>query len=266
MTRSTPTSSQQCWRPLSNASALLVCAALGQVHAQPAPPDGQWRGSLGLSGSLSAGNTESASFSAKLDATRATEDNKWSLYGTSLYGKRRVATGDEKTADNARLGVRHDNDFAPPLFGFVLGEAETDRLADLDYRTTIALGLGVHVVKSEAHGFDVFAGLARTHSKYDPDFAVPPASGRTTELLLGEESSHKLSETLSLKQKLTVYPSLESSGEFRSVFDASLIVGLTSRLSLQVGLQNKYTSEVPLGVKKSDTLLLTGLNVRFGAP
>jgi hypothetical protein len=31
-------------------------------------------------------------------------------------------------------------------------------------------------------------------------------------------------------------------------------------------LQNKYTSDVPLTVKKSDTLLLTGLNVRFGAP
>lgn len=246
--------------------AVLGFACATALHAQPAPPDGQWRGELGLSGSLAAGNTESASFAVKLDATRARLGDKWSIYGTSLYGKRRVATGDEKTADNARLGTRYDNDFTPTVFGFGLAEAETDRLANLDYRTTLGLGVGYHLVKTEEHSFDVIGGLAFTHSKYDPDLAVPAASGRNTELLLGEESSHKLSETVSLKQKLAVYPSIDNSGEFRSVFDASLVVGLTSRLSLQVGVQNKYTSEVPLGVKKSDTLLLTGLNVRFGAP
>lgn len=264
MTRSNPKPPNRS--RLLGSAALLACTAFVQAHAQPTPSDGQWRGSLALSGSLSAGNTESASLAAKLDAARATDASKWSIYGTSLYGKRRVPTGDEKTADNARLGTRYDSDFAPPVFGFVLGEAETDRLADLDYRTTLALGLGYRVVTNEAHGFDVFAGVARTHSKYDPDLAVPPASGRTTELLFGEESSHKLSETLSFKQKLTIYPDIEDSGEFRSVFDASLLVGLNHRLSLQVGLQNRYTSQVPLGVKKSDTLLLTGLNLRFGAP
>lgn len=247
-------------------AVLLACGGATAIHAQPAPPDGQWRGELGLSGSLAAGNTESASYAAKLDATRASPNDKWSIYGTSLYGKRRVATGDEKTADNARLGTRYDSDFNPAVFGFGLAEAETDRLANLDYRTTLGLGVGYHLVKTADHGFDVIGGLAFTHSKYDPDLAVPSASGRNTELLLGEESNHKLSETVSLKQKLAVYPSIENSGEFRSVFDASLIVGLTSRLSLQVGVQNKYTSEVPVGVKKSDTLLLTGLSVRFGAP
>jgi putative salt-induced outer membrane protein YdiY len=236
------------------------------VHAQPAPLDGQWRGSLGLSASLSAGNSESASFSAKLDATRASPDNKWSIYGTSLYGKRRLAEGDEKTADNGRLGTRYDQDLTPTVFGFGLAEAETDRLADLDYRTTLALGVGYHFFRTPENTFDVFTGLAGTRTKYDPDLSTPPSSGSATELLLGEESSHKLNETLSLKQKLTIYPSIDGSGEYRSVFDASLIVGLTSRLSLQVGLQNKFTSDVPEGVKKSDTLLLTGLNVRFGAP
>lgn len=245
---------------------LLACGCATALHAQPAPPDGLWRGELGLSGSLAAGNTESASFAAKLDATRADASDKWSIYGTSLYGKRRVATGDEKTADNARLGTRYDSDFSPTVFGFSLAEAETDRLSNLDYRTTLGLGVGYHLVKTTDHSFDVIGGVAATHSKYDPDLAVPAASGRNTELLLGEESNHKLSETVSLKQKLAVYPSIDNSGEYRSVFDASLIVGLTSRLSLQVGIQNKYTSEVPLGVKKSDTLLLTGLNVRFGAP
>jgi putative salt-induced outer membrane protein YdiY len=246
----------------------LVCVLFlpQQASAQPAPLDGKWRGSLGLSASLSAGNTESASFSAKLDATRASPDHKWSIYGTSLYGKRRVDTGDEKTADNGRLGTRYDSDFTPTVFGFALGEAETDRLADLDYRTTLGLGVGYHVFRTSENTFDVFTGLAVTRARYDPDLSTPPSSGTTNEFLLGEESSHRVTQTVSLKQKLSVYSSVDGSGQYRSVFDASLIVGLTSRLSLQVGLQNKFTSDVPEGVKKSDTLLLTGLNVRFGAP
>lgn len=259
-----PRRSAACVSPAALCAAL--CLVLAPVaRAQPAPLDGLWRGSLGLSASLSAGNAESANFSAKLDATRASPDNKWSLYGTSLYGKRRVDTGDEKTADNFRLGTRYDQDLTPTVFGFGLAEAESDRLADLDYRATLGGGVGYHLFRTPENTFDVFVGLAGTRTRYDPDLSTPPSSGDTVEMLLGEESSHRVTETVSLKQKLTIYPSVDSSGAYRSVFDASLIVGLNSRLSLQVGLQNKFTSDVPDGVKKSDTLLLTGLNVRFGA-
>lgn len=265
MSAKLPKARRSAWR-----SAWLLAlggAALpALVRAQPVPVDGQWRGSVGLSASLSAGNTESTSFAAKLDAARASEGSKWSIYGNSLYGKRKVDGGDQKTADNARLGTRYDQDLTPSVFGFGLLEAETDRLSNLDYRATAALGLGYHFIKTPDNTFDVFSGVGLTRSKYDPDLSTPPSTGTTTELLLGEESNHKLSETLSFKQKLTLYPAIDNSGEYRSVFDAALVVGLSSRLSLQVGLQNKFTSQVPDGVKKSDTVLLTGLNVRFGAP
>jgi putative salt-induced outer membrane protein len=250
------------------AAAVLGCIAAGGALAQgPTQPDGEWRGSFALSATLSSGNTESRNFAAKLDAARERVADKWSLYGTALYGKREVDSGDEKTADNLRLGARYDYNLSERVFSFGLAEYERDRIADLDYRATLGLGLGYHLVKSERDAFDVFSGVAHTRSRYDPSspaLANGAASGTATELLLGEESNHKLSETLSVKQKLTVYPSLDGGGEFRSVFDSALVIALNAHLGLQVGLQNRYTSEVPVGVKKSDTQLMTGLNIKFG--
>lgn len=242
-------------------SLTLIAAALcsGTVFAQANQQDGQWRGAVTGALSISSGNTKSTSFSLGADASRATKDDKWSIYATSLYGKRDDgATGSTKTADNVRAGTRYDYNLTPLIFGFGLLELERDKLIDLDLRSTIGLGLGYHVIQTKETTFDVFAGLASTRSKFSD------RSSTATELLLGEESSHKISETTSFKQKLTIYPNLKDSGEYRSVFDAGLSVAMSKNMALTVGLQNKYNSEAPAGTKKSDTLLITGVSVKFG--
>ena len=240
--------------------ALCLASLGGAALADEPKTDGQWRADAALSASVARGNTESTQFATSFDGYRATPLAKWSLYGNALYGEQRTDGGERKTADNLRLGLRYDHNVGERVFVFGLGEFERDRLADLAHRVTAATGFGYKLVRSESTTFDLFGGLAGTRSRFDPGRASDDF-----ELLIGEESSHRLTPAVRLRQKLSVYPTIGDGSDWRSVFDAALQVQLNARLSLQLGLRNRYASRAPEGVRRSDTVFLTGLNVRFGA-
>ncbi|MEQ1532343.1 MAG: DUF481 domain-containing protein [Sideroxydans sp.] len=227
--------------------------ALISPLAQAADP-GTWQGNIALALSRAAGNTESTTYSAAVDEVRATPENKISAYLSALYG---VSQG-IKSADKARLGSRYDHNLSTNIFGFGLLEFENDRLANLNLRSGVGAGLGYYFIKETAHSFDVFSGLSYTQSDL-----ILGANTQGAEVLLGEESTHQLSDSVRLKQKLTAFPSVEKSGQFRSVFEGGLVVDLSSTMGLSVSLQNKHNSAVGLGLKKSDTVLLTGLNIKI---
>lgn len=236
----------------------IICLSAGLLIASSAmaagAPDGQWRGNANLSFSKSSGNTDSNTFSAAVDEVRATAADKWSVYAASLYG----SSNGTKNNDKTRLGARYDYNLSSQLFGFGLGDLERDSLANLQLRTSLGGGLGYHVIQSDPTIFDVFGGLS-----YSKASMVTGADVSGTELLLGEESTHKISDTVRAKQKFTYYPSLKNSGQYRSIFDAGLVVDISSTIGLSVGLQNKHATDVAPGVKHSDTFLLTGLNFKL---
>jgi putative salt-induced outer membrane protein YdiY len=136
-------------------------------------------------------------------------------------------------------------------------------------------GIGYKLIKEKDISWDLFGGIVHASSKNTVTVTTlvpPPArtfdtkvTQNATELLLGEESNHKLSDSTSFKQKLTLFPNLSNSGEHRAQFDAGLVTSIASGISLQVTLSNRYNSLAPAGTKKSDTLLLTGINIALGA-
>jgi putative salt-induced outer membrane protein len=84
-------------------------------------------------------------------------------------------------------------------------------------------------------------------------------------LYLGEESSHQLSDTVSFKQRLELYPGLSGDKAKIMKFTAGLGVAMSGTMSLTVGLTDSYNSKPPAGSKKNDVAVFTGLNVKFGA-
>lgn len=213
-----------------------------------------WQGNAALSFSRSAGNTAGTTYSVSIDEARTTDVNKLSAYASALYGKNQGVV----SADKTRLGSRYDHNLSPQLFGFVQLEFEQDRMANLDLRSSLGGGLGYHVLKEEDVTFDVFGGLS--HNRADM------MTGSTTsivEVIMAEESTHALTPNTRFKQKLSYYPSTQSGGEFRTVFDSSLVINLNSMMGLAISLQNKYNSDIGAGVKHSDTVLLTGLNIKL---
>lgn len=253
--------------------SIAVCAALAAsaVQAQTTlKPDGNWRGSIGAGLSVTNGNSKSSAFNVNGETVRLTEKDKARIYGTALYGK-----NDGKESTNLqRFGGRYDYNFTQVLFGFGGIDFERDKPGNLQFRVAPSVGLGAHLIKNANTTFDIFGGVGYVRDQFFNPTLID-GSIRSTysrpELLLGESSTHKLTNTASFRQSLTIYPNLANTGEYRAVFDAGLAVAMSSTVSLTVGLISRYNSDpgtkpgvVPATeFKKNDLLFVTGVGIKF---
>ena len=245
------------------AIATIALAAAATVQAQATVKnDGQFRASLGLGASLASGNTKANNLSLNADAVRATEQNKLSLYGNLQYARSNGVT----TADQLRLGTRYDHNLSARLFSFGGLDVDRNRFANLDLRAELSGGLGWHVIQSQRTTFDLFGGLGYVSDKYRSAMLV---DGRVRDsynylsLRLGEESTHQFNDSTSIKQRLTLVPNLKNRGEFRATWDAGLAVAMSKSLNLNVGLSVAHNSDPGPGRKSTDTLLTTGVSIKF---
>lgn len=234
------------------ALALASQAALAQDK-----PDGQWHGGLSLGGAFSSGNNSSRTLAANADANRATAQDKISLYGLANYGRNEVAGVTTTTANLLRLGGRYDFNLGPQWFAFGAAEGETNKAAGVRDRYNLSGGVGYHLLKSDAHSWDVFAGVGYSDNRFTDGSKTSGAQA-----LFGEESGHKLSDTTTLKQRLVYYPGGGDLGS-RATFDAGLATQIAGGWTLNTGLSSRYASRVPAGTKKTDNLLTVGFGYKF---
>lgn len=257
---------------ISTSILLFAVAANSAIAVADEPKkDGLWRGSGGAALSLSSGNTNSESLNLTADAARMTADDKLALYAKVLASRAESTsngvTSRNTTANQWLAGTRYDHTISGEIFGFGGLDLSHDQIKTLSLRSVISAGLGYHLIKTADNQWDVLGGLAYRADQYsDPGILIDnqlKTSHNSSELLLGEESSHKLTESTSFKQKLTVSPSLGSQGT-RATFDAGLSVALNQTMSLSVTLQDRFDSTAQAPVKKNDILFFTGINVKFG--
>jgi putative salt-induced outer membrane protein YdiY len=248
------------------AVAVALCSAAlfsGAAHAQATmKTDGKWRYALGAGASLTSGNSDSTMLNLNGDAVRATEIDRWSLRGRLLYGRNNGDTTD----DLLELRGRYDRNFNTSWFGFGSGEFLRDRPANLSGRGSVATGVGYHVFKTDENRWDVFGGVGYSHESYY-DARVVAGELRSSydygELLAGEESTHRLTDTTTFKQRFVLYPNLSDSGQFRAALDAGLAVAINKTLSLTMTLSSRYNSDPGEGLDNTDTSLVAGLSVKI---
>jgi len=243
------------------AAALAAAPALAFAQAT-VKPDGQFRYALGAGASYASGNTNASSANVAGDGVRATSDSKWQFGGKALWGRTEGVT----TAESIGLGTQYDRDLTPQWFGFGKADFLRDKPANVASRESLYGGAGYHLIKTDPLTWDLSAGIGYTQDRY-----LQPANvagefrtryGRA-EALIAEESTHKLTPTTTLHQKLSFYPALRSGGGYRAVFDSGLSVAMTSTLSLTAGLNHRYNSEPGEGLKKGDTLFVTGIALKI---
>lgn len=251
-----------------SAPRTFVCAALaigatGLVQAQATvKPDGQWRAVFGLGLSNASGNTDSTNLSMTGDGVRATDLDKWAVYLNSNYARSAGVTNTEQI----RLGGRYERNLNPAYFAYGALDFEKSRFANLEPRSMLSAGIGWHVIKSPATTFDIFGGLGYTADKYRDPMVVGGAlrdNYNYASLPFGEESTHKLTETTSARQRLVVVANLKDRGEYRATWDAGLAVAMAKGINLTLSLSALYNSDPGVGRKSTDTLFTTGIAVKF---
>jgi putative salt-induced outer membrane protein len=251
-----------------SAIAAAGLTALG-AHAQIiVKPDGEWRGLGGAAFSLVQGTTKNTSLFLNADAVRATARDKITIGANTAY----VRTNDQGRTDVPinRLNAfgQYDWNLSPKLFAFGRAGLERDAVIDLNLRLSLLGGLGYKVIEAPALTFTVYGGAGYIIDRYDTQVTI---GNRTNDgfnratLYLAEESTHKLSETVSFKQRLDLFPGLSGDKAFIAKFNAGLAVAMSNTLSLNLGFLHNYNSKAQVGVKKGDSALYTGITAKFGS-
>lgn len=259
--------------PVPPVPVMPVPVVKGPVPPEPLVAAGRWDGDFNAGFSLSAGNTDSQSFNLGLDTRYQRPDDKLSLSAQYLESRTRsVSNGVVTTGLSAlqwRLGGRYDRDITAREFGFVGTEFSHDRIRQLDLRSVLSSGLGHHLVKARDDQWDVYGGLTYREDLYGGSGVlindVQQTRMATTEVLLGQESSHQLGGTPArFRQQFVLYPSLFSDKGTRATLDAGLLLDINKTLSLSMKLQGRYDSLAQAPAEKYDLLFITGLSVKFG--
>lgn len=256
------------------APLLFMAAASGAIHthAEEVKQDDAWRGSAGAAFSDSYGNTQSASLTLTADATRQTVENKLSLSGQYVGSRAQTTsngiTSTTTTANQWEVHSRVDHNISERNFDFGGLEFNRDQIQLLNLRSMVSSGLGRHVIKTDETQWDVLGGLSYRADQYsNPGVVInnqTTTSFYSTEILLREESTSKLTESTTFKQHLSFRPNINHNGGYLASFDSTLKVAINKTLSLRVSLQDHFNSLAQAPIKKNDTLFFTGIDVKFG--
>jgi putative salt-induced outer membrane protein YdiY len=217
-----------------------------------------WAGFLDFGYAAARGNSTTNNLNVSADATRATTRDKIEATFTSLYASNKVSGKSVVTANAIRGGVGYSVNLNPRTFVFGSLDLESDQFQDLDLRFAPAGGLGFHALKSEAAIFDVFGG-----GSLNREFFSNGLNRTSGEILAGEELNYRLSAITSLHERLTLYPNISRTGEYRGNFDLSAATTLRKWLSWQITASDRLLSDPLPGRKRNDFILTTGLRVTF---
>ena len=218
-----------------------------------------WKTGLNAGFALTRGNSETKNLSIGFIATRQTTKDKLGLYANTVYASNDASGAvPSTTANTAGGGARYDHDLKPRIFGFVAGDFFADALQDLNLRSVFGGGAGFHAIKSDTTTLDLLGGLDYTRESYTTftrNFAA---------LILSEELMHKLGKSTTLNEQLSIFPDLNSLGDYRGTFIFATVTKLSNHLGWQNSFNDVYVTNPPLGKKQNDLILTTGLNVSFG--
>lgn len=245
--------------PLSEIKALRTPAEQLAYEKSLNPPLYRgWNAGLNLGYALTGGNSQTRTLSAAFTALRPTSTDKWNLYLNSVYAKNNDPAANPKvTANNITAGIRYDRNATSRLFGFVNADFQTNALQELDLRSLLGGGLGIHAIKGERTTFDLLGGANYTREDYTT------FSRNLSALTFGDEFLRKFGSSTTLVQKMFIFPDMNKVGDYHATFDLGVVTKLNKWLGWQNSFSDIYVTNPPDGNKKNDIIFTTGLNISF---
>jgi len=239
--------------------AALPTAVLAQDDADDAR---SWSGSAEFGLAIASGNADSETVNGKFAFLR--EEDRW-FYGLSAAALR-AESDDELSANRYEAGVKLGYAFTSRTYLFGSLRHEDDDFASYEYQTIASLGVGYRFIDSERTSLlgEVGPG-ARRFQPIDRLVGTPPAltsfDAKTDAIVRGSlDFKHQLTANTAITNLLLAE---SGSGSTYVQNDLGVAVQMSERYALKAGYQVRHTTEVPVGIEKTDTLFTTNLVVGF---
>jgi putative salt-induced outer membrane protein YdiY len=216
-----------------------------------------WNKQLQLGFTGSSGNSDNQDYLAGLRGSFAGETKRWQ-FDSGYY--RSTSDGDA-TKSQAFAALLRDFLFVGErYFAFASTRYDYDQFQEWDHRLNVAAGGGYAFVDGEA--FDLRGRLGFGGTK---TFGSPGDDEWVPEALIGLEAEWLPLERQKVTAFTTFLPSLTDGGEYRNLsgVDWSLLLSDHVGLSLNLGVQNEYESDVPAGIERNDLLYRAALLYDF---
>jgi len=230
-----------------------------------------WVGGANVGFSVARGNSETENLALAFNAVHPTLNDKITLYATSIDTQNDLASP-STVANLVTGGLRYDRNLNPRLFAFGAADFMSNALQFLDLRAVYTGGFGLHVIKSDNTTLNVLGGINYTHETYSNGPLVTGSTntyvsyGQTNKfvaLTIGEEATHKLGKSTVITENAYFFPDLQDTSDYRATFNFGTVTKISKWLGWQNQFSDIYVSNPPVGAKKNDLILTTGLNVTF---
>ena len=208
---------------------------------------------LELSYVQTSGNTNTTTFSSKLEGTTSFNDTEsLKLKGSILYSE----SDENISANKYNVELDYNHMINKKLYSYMGINYIKDQLSDYDYRLNIGPGLGYKLLEDEIQTIDIQGGLDYAYDKYNNGLKDNYLAGRT-------ELNYKytFSQSIEFKQMLSYLVSFEDGEKYFAVSDSAIGVKMTQNLSLGVSYNIDYTNKTEK--EKLATKFLTSLIIDF---
>lgn len=228
----------------------------------PAPPPPEWKitGELGVNGQK--GNVDNQDLRAAVTALLETPDHRWQ-FGA---GWQRSETEDVKTKEQGYvLGLKDFLYPGSPWFWFLAARMDWDDFQIWDSRFTGGAGAGYTHYDTEEFKLRYRAGLGYAREFNVDEDAFPDYEDDRWEAILGGEFSWKMTKSQALEGRVTWFPDLEESGEYRIVGSLAWSINLneSGSLALKAGVEDEYDTHRVDPAEENDFKYFVALLFRF---
>jgi len=216
-----------------------------------------WNKQIQLGFTGASGNSENQDLLTGVRGSFADDTKRWQ-FDSGYF--RSTSDGDE-TKNQAFAMLLRDFLFAgKKYFAFASTRYDFDQFQQWDHRLNLSGGFGYSFVDGKSFDLRTRLGFGGTKT-----FGSPGDDEWVPEAVIGLESEWLPAERQKLTAFTTFYPSLSEGGEFRNLsgVDWSLLIADGLGLSLNLGVQNEYESDVPAGIEKNDLLYRAALLYDF---
>jgi putative salt-induced outer membrane protein YdiY len=249
-------------------SSFVLAFALSAVVTTPAlseetcpcppepPPPPAWSTEVGFGFAYTTGNTDTQNLNLTFDI-RHDPKTKNVFHTEGLYIRNK--SDGELSADRAAFTVIDEYTFSGRTFAFAELAFQQDAFKELDYLWTPLVGVGHHLIDSDAVRLTVRGSVGGAFEKL---LDQPSTSGGTFKI--GQNLSWKLSKSAKLTQSAWGLWKFEDTSDSYYHFDVSLASSVTGWMDIQLSLVDDYKNKPATpGLEKNDLAILANLVLKL---
>ena len=205
------------------------------------------------------GNGDSIGANVGLEAVNKGPDDQLKFYARYDYAKAKAinsTTGWSKTSDNLHAGLSYESYFAKPLYWYVRSDNGFDRVRQITFFTTDAVGVGTFLIDNNTKGhrqhLQIFGGLAYRYEDYKPTAGLQNTNSPGLDAGLHHDCEFKY---FVMNNDLSYTPAFDNFANYIAIHDSNIEMPLSDddHWKLRIGMRNEYRSRIAPGNKYLDT-------------